>query len=128
MDRKRLTLTAKGEDTLSVVVRIAEGEPDYWVFKDVRRYKGKMLELNYEGSKLALENIVQAVCRDILMYAMKTLKKFRICGHIHDEVIVECEPEVTVEQICALMSKTPGWISGLKLDADGYETMFYQKE
>ena len=60
VDRKRLTLTAKGEDTLSVLVRIAEGEPDYWVFKDVRRYKGKMLELNYEGSKLALENIVQA--------------------------------------------------------------------
>ena len=60
MDRKRLTFVAKGEDTLSVVVRIAEGTPDYWVFKDVRRYKGKRLELSYDGSEKALGNIVQA--------------------------------------------------------------------
>lgn len=59
-DRRRLTLTAKGEDTLSVVVRIAASAPDYWVFKDVSRYKGKKLELNYDGSKQALENIVQS--------------------------------------------------------------------
>lgn len=60
MDRKRLTFTAKGEDTLIVVARIAEDTPDYWVFKDVSRYKGKKLELSYEGSSKALENIVQA--------------------------------------------------------------------
>ena len=60
MERKRLMFTAKGEDTLSVVVRIAEGSPDYWIFKDVSRYRGKILELNFEGSKKALENIVQA--------------------------------------------------------------------
>lgn len=60
MDRKRLTFTAKGEDTLTVVVRIAEEEPDYWVFKDVSRYKGKNLSLSFEGSRKALENIVQA--------------------------------------------------------------------
>lgn len=60
MDRKRLTLTAKGEDTLSVVVRIAKEHPDYWVFKDVSRYKGKILELSYEGSEHTLKNIIQA--------------------------------------------------------------------
>lgn len=60
VDRKRLVLTAKGEDTLSVVVRIAEETPDYWVFKDISRYKGKKLNLSYEGSRKALENIVQA--------------------------------------------------------------------
>lgn len=60
IDRKQLTVTAKGEDTLSVVVRIADETPDYWVFKDVGRYKGKELELSYEGSKKALENIVQS--------------------------------------------------------------------
>ena len=59
-DRKRLTFTSRGEDTLSVVVRIAEDTPDYWVFKDVSRYRGKNLELNYEGSMKALENIVQS--------------------------------------------------------------------
>ena len=60
MDRKQLTFTAKGEDTLTVVVRIAEDAPDYWVFKDVSRYKGKNLRLSFEGSRKALENIVQA--------------------------------------------------------------------
>lgn len=60
VDRKRLTLTAKGEDTLSVVVRIAKEHPDYWVFKDVSRYKGKILELSYEGSEHTLKNIIQA--------------------------------------------------------------------
>ena len=60
IDRRRLAITAKGEDTLSVVARIADDIPDYWVFKDVGRYKGKELELSYEGSKKALENIVQS--------------------------------------------------------------------
>jgi len=58
--RKKLTLTVKGVDTLSVVVRIADDMPDYWVFKDVSKYKGKLVELSYEDSKGALENIVQA--------------------------------------------------------------------
>jgi len=69
-ERKQLTLMAKGVDTLSVVVRIAEGKPDYWVFKDVSRYKGKALELNYEGSADALKNIIQAdtICGESVMY------------------------------------------------------------
>lgn len=75
-----------------------------------------------------VENIVQAISRDILMYAMQTLNRFFICGHIHDEVIIECSKSVSVTEICELMSRTPPWIDGLLLRADGYETEFYKKD
>lgn len=75
-----------------------------------------------------VENIVQAISRDILMYDMQTLSHYFICGHIHDEVIIECSKSVSVTEICELMSRTPPWIDGLLLRADGYETEFYKKD
>lgn len=75
-----------------------------------------------------VENIVQAISRDILMYAMQTLSHYFICGHIHDEVIIECSKSVSVTEICELMIRTPPWIEGLLLRADGYETEFYKKD
>lgn len=79
------------------------------------------------GGKL-VENITQAVCRDILAYAMQTLSSTFICAHIHDELVIECKPEVSVQEICELMSRTPPWMPGLLLRADGYECKFYQKD
>lgn len=73
------------------------------------------------------ENIVQAISRDILAYAMKTLRHCFICGHVHDEIIIECSKDISLEVICDQMGKTPPWIKGLALRADGYETMFYRK-
>ena len=74
------------------------------------------------------ENIVQAVSRDILAYAMNTLKNYRIVGHVHDEVIIETPPEISVDSVCELMGQTPPWIPGLLLRADGYECDFYKKD
>ena len=74
-----------------------------------------------------VENIVQGMSRDILMYAMRTLKKYRIVAHVHDEVIVECPESTDVETICRLMAKTPPWAEGLQLKAEGYEGKFYKK-
>lgn len=74
------------------------------------------------------ENIVQAISRDILAYAMKTLRQCFICGHVHDELIIECSMGVSLEVICEQMGRTPPWIKGLALRADGYETMFYKKD
>jgi DNA polymerase len=74
-----------------------------------------------------VENIVQAISRDILAYAMKTLRSCDIVGHVHDELIIECAPAVSLEAICAQMSRTPPWIPGLKLNADGYGCKFYMK-
>ncbi|MCD7741910.1 MAG: hypothetical protein LUI06_06895, partial [Ruminococcus sp.] len=75
-----------------------------------------------------VENIVQAISRDILMYAMQTLSHCFICGHIHDELIIECSMGVSLDAVCEQMGRTPPWIPGLKLRADGYETMFYKKD
>jgi len=74
-----------------------------------------------------VENIVQAISRDILCYAMRTLSHCFICGHVHDELIIECSQNVDYTEICRQMSRTPPWISGLLLRADGYETPYYQK-
>lgn len=78
------------------------------------------------GGKL-VENITQAVSRDILMFAIRNMKDYRIVAHVHDEVIVECPEDVSVDGICQLLSKTPDWADGLTLKAEGYEGKFYQK-
>ena len=75
-----------------------------------------------------VENIVQAISRDILCYAMKSLSDYYIVGHVHDELIIECKKDVAVDSICEQMSKTPPWMPGLVLSADGYETDFYCKD
>ena len=75
-----------------------------------------------------VENIVQAVSRDILAYAMKTLRCCQIVGHVHDELIIECSPDVSLDAICAQMGRTPSWLPGIELRADGYECNFYQKQ
>ena len=75
-----------------------------------------------------VENIVQAVSRDILMYAIRTLSHCFIVGHVHDELIIECSMGVSLDAVCDQMGRTPPWIKGLKLQADGYETMFYKKD
>lgn len=75
-----------------------------------------------------VENIVQAISRDILCYAMRTLSHCFICGHVHDELIIECSQNVDYRVICELMGRTPPWLPGIQLRADGYETKFYMKD
>ncbi len=75
-----------------------------------------------------VENIVQAVSRDILANAMKTLSHCFIVGHVHDELIIEANSNVSLRAVCEQMGRTPAWMPGLVLRADGYECAFYQKE
>lgn len=75
-----------------------------------------------------VENIVQAISRDILCYAMRTLSHCRICAHVHDELIIECRKDASLDAICEQMGRTPPWAEGLVLRADGYETQFYKKD
>lgn len=75
-----------------------------------------------------VENIVQAISRDILCYAMRTLCNYRICGHVHDELIIECPKDTNVSEICEMMERTPPFAKGLPLCADGYECGFYKKD
>lgn len=75
-----------------------------------------------------VENIVQAISRDILAHSMRTLSHFFVCGHVHDELIIECSMGVSLYAVCEQMGRTPHWISGLLLRADGYECSFYKKD
>ena len=79
------------------------------------------------GPKI-VENIIQAISRDILAHAMNTLRHYSICGHIHDEVIIEAPQNTSIKAICEQMAKTPPWLPGLELKADGYETEWYRKD
>ena len=87
----------------------------------------KWERLESYGAKF-VENLVQGIARDILCYAMQTLKNCAIVGHIHDEVIIEADRRMSVEAVCEQMGRTPPWAKGLLLRADGYECDFYQKD
>lgn len=75
-----------------------------------------------------VENIVQATARDILCYAMKALRHADIVMHIHDEIVIEADPQMSLQAVCGQMGRTPPWAPGLLLRADGYETQFYRKD
>ena len=75
-----------------------------------------------------VENIVQAISRDILCYAMKTLRHCFIVGHVHDELIIECDPRVDLKVVCEQMGRSPDWMPDILLHTDGYETQFYKKD
>lgn len=75
-----------------------------------------------------VENIVQGISRDILCHAIRNLSHYFICGHVHDELIIECSPEVSIDAVCGQMSRTPGWLSGICLDSAGYSCATYRKD
>lgn len=87
----------------------------------------KWERLDSYGPKF-VENIVQATSRDILCYAMKTLRCCSIVMHIHDELVIEADPRMSLDVLCEQMGRTPPWAKGLKLRADGYVTPFYKKD
>ena len=75
-----------------------------------------------------VENIVQGIARDLLCYSMNTLSQCFIVATVHDEMIIECSPDVSLDVICKQMARTPAWAEGLLLRADGYECEFYKKD
>ena len=87
----------------------------------------KWERLETYGPKL-VENIVQATARDILCYAMRTLRNCSIVMHIHDELVIEADPALSLDAVCEQMGRTPPWAKGLLLRADGYECEFYKKD
>lgn len=99
----------------------------YWGISTGRKWEC----LETYGGKL-IENIVQAIARDLLVNGMKNIAEFRlqIVMHVHDEIVID-EPlnsGFTVKDACKLMSRLPGWAKGLPLNADGYECGYYRKD
>ena len=87
----------------------------------------KWARIESYGPKL-VENITQAISRDLLCYAMQTLRSMEIVAHVHDEIIIECDERVSLSAVCEQMARTPPWAEGLLLHADGFECTFYQKD
>lgn len=86
-------------------------------------------KINSYGPKF-VENIIQAMSRDILAEAMERLEAagYDIVMHVHDEAVIEAPRDAVLEDACRIMSKTPDWTPGLILNAAGYECEFYQKD
>ena len=100
--------------------------------RPIPTYEGTGLTKAWErirtfGGKL-VENIVQATSRDILCFAMQNMKDLLIVMHIHDEVVIEAPPQLTVDEVVRRMTIVPAWAEGLVLDADGYECAYYRKD
>ena len=87
----------------------------------------KLERLESYGPKF-VENIVQAISRDILMNSIRTLSHYFIVGHVHDELIIECSKDVSLDAICSQMGRTPSRMPDILLRADGYQTDFYKKD
>lgn len=87
----------------------------------------KWERLDSYGPKF-VENIVQAISRDILCSAMQTLRHCSIVMHVHDEIVIDAGPDISLKTVCEQMGRTPSWAKGLLLRADGYETDFYKKD
>lgn len=89
----------------------------------------KFTQLETYGGKL-VENITQAVARDLLAHSLTILEKagHTIVMHIHDEAVIEADIDTPVDTVCRLMEQAPEWADGIPLTADGYECPFYQKD
>ena len=87
----------------------------------------KWARIESYGPKL-VENSTQAISRDILCYAIQSLRHMDIVAHIHDELVIECEECASLSAVCEQMARTPPWAEGLLLRADGFECSFYQKD
>lgn len=91
---------------------------------------GRWGKLETYGGKI-VENAVQAIARDCLCAAMARLTKagYKICAHIHDEVILEMpEGKGSLDEAIQIMCKNAPWNEGLVMNADGFEAKYYQKD
>lgn len=99
----------------------------YWGISTGRKWG----RLETYGGKL-VENIVQAIARDLLVNGMKNVAEagHQIVMHVHDEIVIDepLDSGFTVKDACQLMSKLPAWAGGLPLTADGYECDYYRKD
>lgn len=89
--------------------------------------KKKWDRLESYGPKF-VENIVQGIARDLLMFSLQTLSHCFIVAHVHDEMIIEAPRNMSLPAVCEQMGRTPEWAKGLILRADGYECEYYKKD
>ncbi len=59
---------------------------------------------------------------------MQNLSDQQICGHVHNELIIECPEEIDVSSVTSIMGQSPAWMPDILIRGDGYETQFYKKD
>lgn len=101
-------------------------------YKGVDQTSKKWWWVDSYGGKF-VENIVQAIARDILADSMQRLDRagFDIVMHVHDEVVaavLASMSEEKLEEMCSIMGQEIPWAEGLPNAADGYITYFYKKD
>lgn len=82
------------------------------------------------GGPTQVENIIQAIGRDLLTHALVNVERagFRTVTHVHDEIVTETTSGLTVERLSSLMCDLPDWAEGLPVEAAGYTTQRYRKD
>lgn len=82
------------------------------------------------GGPTQVENIIQAIGRDLLTHALVNVERagFRTVTHVHDEIVTETTGGLTVERLSSLMCNLPDWAEGLPVEAAGYTTQRYRKD
>jgi DNA polymerase len=111
--------------------RNAKIEDGRITFEGVNQFTKKWERIDTYGGKL-VENIVQAVARDVFMTGMVGAEQhdYGVCIRVHDELITETPDtaDYSVAQLASIMSTNPSWAVGLPLAAAGFETHRYKKD
>ena len=143
--RHRINISCKGVEFMyksgMLIINLPSGRCLYYVKPKIGENKFGGESVTYEGvggtkkweriqsyGPKIVENIVQAVSRDLLSYALQQVSPLQVVGHVHDELIIEGNSKTSLSKICAQMSRPPHWLSGIPLNAEGYVTPWYKKE
>jgi DNA polymerase len=110
--------------------RIREGKygPEV-AYEGTDQYTRKWSVIGTYGPKL-VENLIQAICRDLLAYGMQRVKEagHDIILHVHDEAVMDVPMDVKFEDLEKLLALKPLWAEGMPHKAAGFETLFYKKD
>ena len=111
--------------------RNAKIEDGRITFEGVNQFTKKWERIETYGGKL-VENIVQAVARDVFMTGMVGAEEhgYEVCIRVHDELITEVPDtdDYSVAHLASIMATNPSWAVGLPLAAAGFETYRYKKD
>lgn len=136
-DRKLFRIMLPSGRGLHYIRPKVEQIPFYGKPKKTLTYEGvdikdthKWCRIPTQGGKLT-ENIVQGVCRDLLLDGIFNAEErgIEIVGHVHDELIglVPVNSSLTAENLRECMIATPEWAAGFPIDAEGFESEAYRK-
>lgn len=104
---------------------------DKITYKGVDQFTRKWVDIESYGGKF-VENITQAVARDILAEALLRSEQqgYPLVAHVHDEIIAEVPDtaDYSIADLDAILTTVPTWATDLPLAAKGDEMYRYRKD